>query len=424
MKILHITTMDSPGAGGAAFQLHCVLRSLGVESKILVLHRTIPDSDAVQFTQSNAIIRKLCNRLYNKSISLEKLPYESTRPKGLDMFSTDRSIYNVSKHPLVREADIVNLHWVAGFIDYAKFFLKIKNNLKVVWTLHDENPFTGGCHVVGECKKYETGCGACPQLGSNSLNDLSRKIFKRKEKACKNKNIHIVTPSKWLADCTKRSRLFKDFSIDAIPNGVATDLFKKHDKKFSRNLLSLPHDITLILFGTAYHVERKSVKLLWEVLKILKGRIDPSKIALVTFGLQWDLDIFSKDTGFTIYQLGYIHDQTLLASLYSSCDMFVMNSLYENFPNVILESFSCGNPVIGVHSGGIPETVIPQRTGLLAEPKNAEDLAGQIEYMITHPKEREAMGENARKLVEQEYTLKIQGERYIELYQKMLKVRG
>ena len=109
------------------------------------------------------------------------------------------------------------------------------------------NPFTGGCHYAGNCKKYQTGCGACPQLGSNAPNDLSGGIFKRKEKAYKDCNIHIVTPSKWLAACAKNSKLFKKFKIRVIPNGLPSSVFIKRDKQFSRKLLNLPQNKIVIL---------------------------------------------------------------------------------------------------------------------------------------------------------------------------------
>ncbi len=420
MKILHICTQDHGGAGKAALRAHLGLKSIGVDSKMLVLYKHSSHLDLVKLIENDNPIRKLWVKVRRRFIPWKYNNYIKTSGKALDIFTNDKSIYDVSNHHLIKEADIINLHWVAELINYTKFFPNIKNNPKVVWTLHDENPFTGGCHVVGECTKYQTGCGSCPQLGSKDTDDPSRRIFKTKEKAYKGKNMYIVTPSKWLRNCAKESLLFKNFQIDVIPNGIPHDIFRKHDKKFSRRLLNLPQDKVLILFG-AYEInERKGFKYLLEALKLLKKRIDPSKLALVTFGPKQEVGTLHKDTGFAIYQLGYIKDETLLSTVYSSVDMSIMNSLYENFPNIILESFSCSTPVIGVYSGSIPDTVTPHKTGLLAELKNTKDLVDKIEYMITHPKEREEMGENARKLVEQEYTLQIQAKCYLKLYEMIL----
>ncbi|MFH1645682.1 MAG: glycosyltransferase family 4 protein, partial [Candidatus Omnitrophota bacterium] len=338
---------------------------------------------------------------------------------GLDIFTSDRSLYAISKHPLVQEADIIHLHWIATMVNYTEFFRNMENK-PAVWTLHDMNPFTGGCHYAVDCTKYEIGCNSCPQLSSKDPNDLSRRIFKRKEKAYKGRNIHIVTPSKWLAGCAKRSLLFKNFKIDVISHGVSTSVFTKRDKQYSRNLLNLPTNKTLILFGADYKAERKGFKYLMEALKLLKERIDTSNIALVTFGPKQDIRYFSKNTGFTVYQLGRIDNEALLSALYSSCDMFIIPSLEEAFGQTCLESMACGTPAIGFNTGGIPDMIIPHKTGLLVELKNIKDLTDKIEYMLTYPKERQEMGENARKLVEQECTLQIQAKRYLKLYEKML----
>jgi hypothetical protein len=51
----------------------------------------------------------------------------------------------------------------------------------IVWSLHDMWAFTVGCHYDEACGKYKTACGACPVLGSAKQNDLSAKIWQRKQ---------------------------------------------------------------------------------------------------------------------------------------------------------------------------------------------------------------------------------------------------
>lgn len=420
MKTLHIFTTDQGGAAKAAIRLHLGLKSIGVQSKMLTLPRTSSDTDIVPYITNNNIVKRAWNKIRNRLVSFEFNVYKNTRLKGLDIFTDDKSIYAVSKHPLIEEANIIHLHWIAGMVNYTEFFPNVMNK-PIIWTLHDSNPFTGGCHVPGECTKYETGCGSCPQSGSKDPNDLPGRIFKRKGKAYKDGNIHLVTPSKWLRDCAKRSLLFKKFPIDIIPNAVPTSVFIKRNKQLSRDLLNLPQDKTLILFGAAYKTENKGFSYLSKSLKILNSKMDTSKIALVAFGPKQDLVRLSKNVEFPIHQLGYIKDETLLSSVYSAADIFIMSSLWENFSNVILESFACAIPVIGFNAGGTSDMIKPYETGLIAEPKNTQNLADKIEYMITHLKERQEMGKNARKLVEQEYTLQTQAKRYLNLYKKILK---
>lgn len=421
MKVLHICTNDSGGAGIAVHRLHLGLKLINVSSKMLILHPTFPSNDIVQFREKNNSIKRIWNKMRNELISLEFKVYKKNRSPGLDTFSDDRSIYDISKHPLVKEATVIHLHWIACMVDYREFFSATMDK-PIIWTLHDMNPFTGGCHVAGECTKYETGCGACPQLGSSNLRDLSRRIFKRKEKTYERRNIHFVAPSDWLAGCAKKSSLLKSFKIDIIPHGIQNSVFTKRDRKFSRDLLNLPQDKTLILFGAVYKTENKGFGYLMQALRQLKNNTKTRNIALVTFGPIQDIDNSLEEMGYDIYQLGYVDNENFLSHIYSAVDIFVIPSIQEAFGLVCLESMACGTPVVGFAVGGIPKMIYPYKTGFLVEPKNTEGLYRSIEYMIDHPQEREEMGRNARKIVEQEYTLEMQAQRYCKLYESILKV--
>jgi len=133
------------------------------------------------------------------------------------------------------------------------------------------------------------------------------------------------------------------------------------------------------------------------------------------------VDSISKGNTFSIHQLGYIADETLLSNIYSSCDFFVMPSTEEAGGQTFLEAMACEIPVITFNTGAMADTITPHKTGLLAELKNTQDLADKIEYMIIHPQERRQMGENARKLIEEDFTLQTQAKHYLRLYEMMLK---
>jgi len=262
-------------------------------------------------------------------------------------------------------------------------------------------------------------CGNCPQLASLNDNDLSRKIFKRKEKVYKKSNISIVTPSQWLGRCAGSSSLFKDFKIKVIPNGVDPEIFSPRDKTYSENLLNLAKDKILILFGAHSKTERKGYRYLVEALKLLKEKQTSKDIALIIFGNCAEAGI--DQMPFTIYPWGHLDDEKFISCIYSAADMYVIPSLEDNLPNTVLESFACATPVIGFNVGGIPDMVKPHQTGLLAEAANTEELAKQIEWMVSHTRERQEMGMNARKLVEEEFSIEIQAKRYLALYESILK---
>ncbi|HNW39840.1 MAG TPA: hypothetical protein PKI44_05395, partial [Candidatus Omnitrophota bacterium] len=304
MKILHITRWDRGGAYIAALSLHNGLRQNGLDSKILKLDCFSADADTIQFNlKKPGILKRISNKLREKLIRREFKAYKNSRPRGLDLFSDVRTVFEISKHSLVKEADVINLHWIGQMIDYPEFF-KHTINKPIVMTLHDMHLFTGGCAYSGACLKYQTGCGDCPQLGSKNPNDLSRKIFKIKQKAYRNHNIHVVSPSNWIESCAKKSPLFSNFKIKTCHYDMHTDIFIKHDKRYVRDLLGLPQDKIIILFGADYSVERKGLQYLVQSLMLLRKKIHSQQVLLATFGPEQSV-LFEaiKDKAFPIHAL-------------------------------------------------------------------------------------------------------------------------
>ena len=77
------------------------------------------------------------------------------RPAGLEMFSSPQVYPVTSYKDSDAEIDVIHLHWVAKLIDYTSFFASVPDQFPIVWTLHDMNPFTGGCHYAGDCMHFE-----------------------------------------------------------------------------------------------------------------------------------------------------------------------------------------------------------------------------------------------------------------------------
>lgn len=92
---------------------------------------------------------------------------------------------------------------------------------------------------------------------------------------------------------------------------------------------------------------------------------------------------------------------------------------YEGLPRTIIEAFAKGTPVIASSIGSVAELVDHGRTGLLFEPGNAEDLATQIRWMISHPEELARMRQEARAEFESKYTAEINYQRLMEIYAKV-----
>jgi glycosyltransferase involved in cell wall biosynthesis len=142
--------------------------------------------------------------------------------------------------------------------------------------------------------------------------DLNRWTFVRKQNHWK-RHMHIVTPSKWLADCAKNSALMSDWPISVIPNTIDTDVWQPINKTFARKLLHLPLDVPLLLFGAMGGTldPRKGFDLLQAALNQLRGNLPGLEI--VVFGQL--APVLGIDCIFPIHYTGHLHDDISLRLL-------------------------------------------------------------------------------------------------------------
>src|SRR5260370_28995679 len=153
-------------------------------------------------------------------LNLAQRCYAKTSPPERTFFSEDRRPFYVDACRQMPEAELINLHWVAGFLDLGAFFGWLPESKPLVWTLHDMASFTGGCCHAMRCDRFTQQCGACPQLGSSDEGDLTLDVWRRKQKNYSSLHpdrLHIVTPSRWLEEEAKRRPLFSRFPRSVIP---------------------------------------------------------------------------------------------------------------------------------------------------------------------------------------------------------------
>ncbi len=412
MKILHINTFDiSGGAARAAYRLHKALLKAGVESLMLVEEKFSDDFTVIGPTT------RIEKGLAKVVFTLDQLPVTKYKKRSPTLFSPAWiSFSNVIKKIEILQPDVVHLHWICAGMMRIEDIAKIKQ--PIVWSLHDMWAFTGGCHYDEGCEGYKKGCGYCKVLRSHNKRDLSVKVFERKKRVyTQKKDMTIVGLSKWLNNCAVESVLLKDKEHIQLPNPIDTDVFRPFDKLKGRELWNLPRDKKLVLFGAmnATSDKRKGFYELAKALEKLKKDMD---IELVVFGSSEPQKAF--DYGFKTHYLGRIHDDVSLVTLYSAVDVMVVPSLQENLSNAIMESLACGTPVVGFNIGGNGDMIEHRINGYLAKPFDTGDLAAGIEWILTHP-EYEKLCENARDKVVKEFDSKVVAQKYIELYERVIK---
>ncbi len=384
---------------------------------MLVAYRGSDDPTVIALAPRQDLTSRLRWRLREKQINLSFSRYVSTRPAGYERFSDDRSIFgDILLHQLP-SCDIINLHWIAGFVDYQSFFSAVPRSVPIFWTLHDMNALTGGCHFDDGCNRYETGCGACPQIGSSDSHDLSHQIWQRKQSIfgrLEPERLHIIANNRWMVNLVSRSPLLRTFPVTVVPSGVDTDVFAPRDPRSARDVLGIPQDARVILFAADSITNRRKGFALLD--KALKGLRDFNNLLLISVGRGTP----QVDTDIPHLNLGHVGNGRLLSLIYSAADLYAIPSLQDNQPNTVLEAMACGTPVVGFDAGGIPDMVRPGITGLLAPVEDVTSLCRAIADLLKCSDTRMAMGAACRQIVMKEYRREMQIRRYIELYEESL----
>jgi glycosyltransferase involved in cell wall biosynthesis len=322
---------------------------------------------------------------------------------------------NVRRNINRQDPDIVHLHWICG--GYVPVQALRALGRPLVWTLHDMWPFTGGCHYSGDCTRYEQSCGACPQLNSAHTPDLSRWVWNRKKRQWRQLQLTAVGISHWLAHCARCSSLFRNVTVEVIPNGLDLQLYRPVGRQLARSLLGLPADRKLILFGSmsAGSDPRKGFHLLEPALRKFAEAGANSRSELVIFGSSEPRQ--GPNFGLKARYMGHLHDDISLVLLYNAADVFVAPSVADNFPNTVLEASACGTPCVAFDVGGLPDMISHRETGYLALPFDTEDLAAGIEWVVDDGARQAQLSQAARTKVEREFELTQVARRYRALYE-------
>jgi glycosyltransferase involved in cell wall biosynthesis len=413
MKTLIINNSDDyGGAAIASFRLYKGLQQIGINSQMYVQNKTRSEFGIIgpvsRIDKFTSFVRPF----------FDAYPLTFYKDRQDSPWSPAWAPHSISKIITQINPDIIHLHWICeGFISVPE----IKKMKKpIVWTMHDMWPFTGGCHYSDKCLKYQQRCGACPQLGSTSKNDLSSWVWRRKKKLWKNLDLTMVSPSRWLAECAHTSSLFEDQKIVIIPNGLDLDRFKPLDKTISRKLLNLPFEKKLILFGavSATSDKRKGFLYLLDALNHLNDTGNLQNTEAVVFGSEKPLHEIK--TAFRINYVGNLPGDIALSLLYSAADVFIAPSLQDNLPLTVQESIACGTPVVAFDIGGIPDMIDHKINGYLAKPGDSNDLAEGISWVLSDEERWKSLSGNCRSKAIANFEISAIARRYARLYQEII----
>lgn len=418
MKVLLISKgARIGGAAVAARRLLETLRDQKVEARMLVQENGDPETAI--FDTGSGFIKRGLNLARFILERLTYLPREKDKSFRFK-FSPANTGENLSRNPLVKEADILHLHWInAGFISLRSLQRLLSLGKPVVWTFHDMWAFTGGCHVALDCRKFTVECGQCPYIKRPGERDLSNRIWRRKKRIFKNANVTVITPSQWLNDQVRSSSLLGHWDVQTIHNPVDQNQFKPAIRESACHRLGLDPLKKYILFGaTTVKDTFKGYSYFLEATEILNKDLGAdNNVEILLFGKTTDEDsgLFPMKTR----NISFIKSTPTMVDVYSVAHLFAIPSLIDNLPNTIMESMLCGTPVVGFRTGGIPEMIGHKRDGYLADYRSVQDLADGMKWVLMS-ESYDALSAEARKAAIKRFPRKQAAEKYIELYRKLL----
>ena len=166
---------------------------------------------------------------------------------------------------------------------------------------------------------------------------------------------------------------------------------------------------TILVIAGNLNEERKGGGILKSILE--SGVTDKAQILLIGEGTS----IQNKN----IKSLGFINDEITIQIAYHAADLLLHPAPVDNLPNTVAESISCGTPILAFKTGGIPEMVIPEKSGWLVEDIETEPMIEKLNTIISdesYRNLRESTGEIGLRL----FDSKKIGNSYLECFEQTI----
>ena len=333
MKILHLSTSSTGGAGRAAFRMNAALRAHNQDSSILYLGGRFTNNGEGAYSIPRGLIKKgMSSALTVLQSSAVQSGTDPVTTISLDAVSL-REIFNSNP-------DVVHIHNFYNLLSYPSI-IQLARKAKVVVTLHDQRIFTAGCHYSHNCFGYRSNCLSCPQMRSPFQSIASRLFEKNMQNLGTNHNsLTLVSPSEWLLNKARENITFSNFPgyviRNPIPENTSDTSILNQDKMlrigFCADKLNNPLKGLTVLLDALAGLDREYI------LRLIGSTLVDFK---VPNGINHELISPTTDSALT--------------SELVNLDILVVPSLEDNSPNVIGEALMCGTKVIGSDIGGIGE---------------------------------------------------------------------
>jgi glycosyltransferase involved in cell wall biosynthesis len=389
---MHVTQLGYGGAWMAASRIRSAIESVGGTAHI---EHEIPRNERKSISPTS-LFAKI-------DYEIQALGKTSTTISSGRSLGNSRWITQIDKSN--EEIDIWNLHWMPGMPN--KSLQSLIRRKRVVWTLHDMNPFTGVCHWAQDCENFRNECTSCPQfpkiLGINLLPNL---ILERKIEMVQNsRNLVLVTPSNWMRQQFSKSQLSSHVEARHIPNPIPGIFITKHH-------FDVTNHLTITILGQDYDKSKNSCMSAIALLKFIREN-SSHNIRIQVIGEPHDvLKSYSQVC------LSSNSSQEDLSKFLQESNIFVYTSKYDNLPSLVLEAQATGNAVVALDNGGVSECLLPDKSGILAS-LSIQSLVQSISELTSNENLLREMSFLGAKYVEANFSEAIIGKKYLDLYEEL-----
>jgi glycosyltransferase involved in cell wall biosynthesis len=401
MKILHLATSASGGAGIAATRLHEAMLIYGLDSTLTTLSEK--QKGHLLENPKNILTRKiftLVNQLNTRQafISTSAFSQNSISLKEIRKYS----------------ADVIHIHNWYNFLSIDSI-IQIARNFPTVITMHDERFFTGACHYSLSCNGFQSSCSNCPAVYLFKKQVSQSKI--RLEKALNGEeSLGIIAPSNWILHRFHETQLRNKLTCTTkIPNIIPFSIEDGDIEQRQR----LSTDWNFLFAAVNPDAPTKGFDLLRDALSELARDNPHQKFTLHVAGKRIKTgDILGN---LEVISHGYL-SQSSLSLLFEKVDIVIVPSRIDNLPSIISEAQLNGVLVVATNVGGIPELVENEITGLLSEP-NILSLRNTLVNAIGLTNESEIISA-ARSAAQQRHASKKIVRDHLNFYNKVIDLKN
>jgi len=390
MKVLHLTTSLSGGAGIATVRINNALNLIGVDSDILSRNSLNANSKFSSIlTIASSANTVLQSKILQKSDDL-------VTPLSINFLDINSKIINL--------ADLIHIHSYYNLLNTSFLKSLVAIQKPIFFTLHDQRLFTGGCHYSRDCSNYLNNCSRCPQVKSPFQFLVKSSFMKQKSIFMDTNNIEIISPSFWLKDVAKKSKILADFPIRVLKNPIPRIFFEYPIKSRRKT-----DELKIAFIAAQINNPYKGINVFIQAVNKIAAE-QKTKITVVLIG---------QGRNVRFNPLVQINRHTAasdiqMAELLSEVDLLVVPSNQDNSPSVVGEALSMGLTVLGSRTGGITEILdeFKMPTFMVGE---SDQLARRILEM-TEFTQKEEIREQSKKYFSEEIIAK----KLLEFYKESL----